>query len=336
MTSTCSVYGLGLRVNRPLAGLGGLAPPANVDVTVSLGSMPPELDGVPALDAQPYYLSDDKDEHERPSLTIERVLGGKFFLCVYADGTTIAIDQSGSTVWATWRHPATIEDAATYLLGPTLGLVLRLRGVVCLHASAVNIGGKAILLAGPSGAGKSSMAAAFVQRGRSVLTEDVAALAEQGGSFEVQAGYPRVRLWSPSVHGLFGAPDALPLLTTTWDKRFLDLSGANAGFQPQPLPVGGIYLLGPRSTEPRLQRLAEREAMVQLVANTYANHLLTPAMRAHEFDVLARLVRIAPVYMLHPVDDLAAIGRLCQLIEDNSLQGSSRGATSSLSRADVI
>jgi hypothetical protein len=146
----------------------------------------------------------------------------------------------------------------------------------------------------------------------------------------VQAGYPRVRLWSAAVQGLFGAPDALPLLTPNWDKRFLDLSCAHAGFESQPLPVGGIYLLGPRSTAPRLQRLAAREALVQLVANTYATHLLTPAMRAHEFDVLARLVQVVPVYLLHPLDDLTAIGQLCQLIEDNCLQDSSRGTASSV------
>ena len=318
-----------------LPGLAGLSPPASIDVSMSLEFMPPELNDLSSIDAQPYYQSEDRDAQQRPLLTIERVLGGKFFLCTYADGTVIAIDQGGGAVWATWGHPATIEDAATYLLGPTLGLVLRLRRVVCLHASAVNVGGTAILVAGPAGAGKSSLAAAFVRRGLSVLTEDVAALAEHSGSFKVHAGYPRVRLWAGSVDGLFGAPDALPLLTPNWEKRFLDLSGANAGFERQPLPVEGIYLLGPRSTASRLQRLTQREAMVQLVANTYANHLLTAELRAHEFDVLARLVQTVPVYLLQPIDDLAAIDQTCELIEVNCQQRASLGPTSSRATADV-
>src|SRR5215469_301127 len=65
-------------------------------------------------------------------------------------------DQAGAEVRARWAAASTFEDAVTYLLGPVLGFVLRLRGRTCLHASAVAVGGQAIALAGSSGAGKST------------------------------------------------------------------------------------------------------------------------------------------------------------------------------------
>jgi dephospho-CoA kinase len=58
-----------------------------------------------------------------------------------------------------------------------------LRGVVCLHASAVAIGDEAIALLGPAGSGKSTTAAAFAERGYSVLAEDVVTLDDRGDHF---------------------------------------------------------------------------------------------------------------------------------------------------------
>src|SRR5262249_22183040 len=144
----------------------------------------------------------------------------------------------------------TLEDTATYLLGPVLGFILRLRGVTCLHASAVAICDQAIAILGPAGAGKSTTAASFARAGYKVLTDDIVALDERGDAFLVQPAYPRVRLWSESVNALFGTEDALPLLTPTWDKRYLDLQANISCFQEHPLPLAAIYLLDKRSSDP--------------------------------------------------------------------------------------
>ena len=54
---------------------------------------------------------------------------------VYADGTHFVVNQEGTTIWAGWPTTSTLEATFIYLLGPILGFVLRLRGVVSLHAS---------------------------------------------------------------------------------------------------------------------------------------------------------------------------------------------------------
>jgi hypothetical protein len=64
----------------------------------------------------------------------------------------------------------------TMLQGRLMAYLLRQRGCLPLHASAVAIDGQAILFLGESGAGKSTTAAAFYSRGHSVLADDVGAV----------------------------------------------------------------------------------------------------------------------------------------------------------------
>ena len=72
-----------------------------------------------------------------------------------------------------WADALTDADAASYLAGYVLAFVLRLRGSVPLHASAVAIDGRALLFVGDSWAGKSSTAAAFSILGYPVLADDI-------------------------------------------------------------------------------------------------------------------------------------------------------------------
>src|SRR5690349_20774404 len=81
------------------------------------------------------YASAETNAAGRPLLTVARVRGGTFFWLRYADGTEFVVDREGAGVWMRWPPPWTLDDVATYLLGPVLGFVLRLRGTTCLHAS---------------------------------------------------------------------------------------------------------------------------------------------------------------------------------------------------------
>jgi hypothetical protein len=239
---------------------------------------------------------------------------------LYRDGTQFIVDCQGTQLWATWPDDLTLEDTATYLLGPVLGFVLRLREVTCLHASAVAIDGKAIAFLGAAGAGKSTTVAAFAKMGYPVLSDDVVALVDKGDRFEVQPAYPRIRLWSESVDALYHAPDALPRIVPThptWDKRYLDLTQAGYHFQPQPLPLAAIYVFGERCDRvdaPLVETISERERLINLVANTYTNYLLDKSLRAKEFEVLKRLLTHVPIQRLIPHSDAIYLPKLCDII----------------------
>ena len=323
MTCSHSVYGLGIQVNVPIAGLAGLKAPPQVDVEISLGSMPPFLAAIPRDEWLEHYVGSDEGERGEPGNRYWRRSGGDYFRIEYVDGTVIVVNAQGSRVWAVSPQSATVEDTATYLLGPTLGFVLCLRGITCLHASAIAIADRAVALVGPTGSGKSSTAAAFARLGCPVLTDDVLALVDEGSFFTAQPAYPRVRLWPTSAESLFGSVDALPRITPGWDKRFLDLNGPRYRFQHRPLPLAAIYFLDERSADPvapRIKAVGAREGLMSLVANSYATNLLDKPMRAKEFPVLGRLVESIPLRRVTPSADFGRITEACELITDDFLQ----------------
>jgi hypothetical protein len=252
-----------------------------------------------------------------PNLRVGLFPGGEHFGFFYGDGVRFVVEWSGREVWAAWPENYSLEDACTYLLGPVMGFVLRLRDVVCLHASAVALSDRAIALVGLPGAGKSTTAAAFASAGFPVLSDDIVALADNGPQFFVQPGYPRVNLWPDSVRRLFGSEDALPRITPTWEKRYLTLGQNGHHFASSPLPLGAIYILDSRDsslTAPIIEGVPGKEAFMELVANTYVNYLLDQNMRRREFDVLGRVVSEIPVRRVCPQAEPSGIFTLCEAI----------------------
>ncbi|HLZ11432.1 MAG TPA: hypothetical protein VKP58_02490 [Candidatus Acidoferrum sp.] len=256
-----------------------------------------------------------------PAFFLKELGGGAFYRLLYGDGTEFVVDANGERVWGNCPEPLTIEDLATYLLGPVMGFVLRKRGVTPLHASAVCLGDVAVAICGDAGAGKSTTAAALALRGAPAVCEDIAAIEENRGHFFVQPGYPRVCLWPDAVEKLLGTADALPNLTPTWNKKYLALDGARARFAKKKARLGAVYLLGERAGDaraPRLEEISGREALLALVQNTYMNALLTKAQRAEEFELLSRFVSRVPCKRAIPHRDAAKIGELCELIEKDA------------------
>ena len=345
------VYGLRVGATDPLPGLpsaSGHPPFAALDIVLHWGRLPPEsVSG--ARTWHRTYTSDETDEKGRPIFVLDRSESAHPVLrLVYADDTRFWLTDQASEVWAWWPEALTPEDASTYLLGPVLGYVLRLRGLHVLHASAVSLapsGGDAsnnrlpgaLAMVGPPGAGKSTMAAAFARRGHGVLTEDVCALCEGGsgcrdgfgqgdvarrevdtapGEVDVLPGYPLIRLWPDSVEMLCGSPEVLPLLTPTWDKRYLALGGEGPEFLHESLPLRAIVLLAPRegSGAPRVEPVPPAEALIHLVGNTYKNLLLDRDQRVSEFRFLHRLLARIPVWRAVPHTDPAHLDALVDLL----------------------
>ena len=289
-----SAFGLSLAANGPIPGLIPQAIPSRPDIRVWLHGNP-RLSDCAAGAEKRYYVSDDA-EAGVPALQVWKTFDGAHFRLRYADDTEFLVAATGREVWAIAQDASTLEDMATYLLGPIIGFAMRLRGVTCLHASVVAVGDRAIALAGPAGAGKSTAAACFAAMGHAVLADDIAALVEHDDVVHVQPAYPQLRLWPDSVAMLYGTPDALPRLTPTWDKRALLLSQHGA-FQQQSLPLRAVYVLGQQGDHPTtaIEDVSGAHRLLALLANTYVGYLLDATMRHQEFETLARLAATVPV-----------------------------------------
>jgi hypothetical protein len=319
LNSQYTVFGLLLRSNRKIPGLiPDHASSNSPDVEIHLGLSPVATDGLPDELEELIYASPYLVDSGEPALRIRKIANGAFLRLDYFDQTQFWLDAKGTSVWAKWPASQSLEDVATYLLGPVLGLLLRLRGVPCLHASAVVFGNSTIAFAGSEGRGKSTTAAALASRGHAVISDDIVALLDSEGSVLVYPAYPYLSLWPESVKMLYGSEKQLPSFSANYDKRQLLPKQNRMRFQEKPMPLGAVFLLGERVADtaaPFIETLPAGDLLVALVANSYATNMLDTNMRAREFKLLGRLVTTVPVLRLRPHEDGSRIGRLCDLIE---------------------
>src|SRR5271165_2476436 len=128
-------YGLGLQADAPLAGLPIQSEVQSTDVRIHLKGESAFPSANSASPDELLYSSSDIDELGCPHLRVAAFAGGKYIGFFYSDGARFAVGREGNEIWADWPENRTLEDACTYLIGPVIAFVLRLRGITCLHAS---------------------------------------------------------------------------------------------------------------------------------------------------------------------------------------------------------
>lgn len=200
-----------------------------------------------------------------------------------------------------------------FILGMGLGLLLRQRGHLVLHASAVEIEGSATAFLGWKGIGKSTMAAALYERGHGIVTDDVLALDFGGAkSLVVLPAFPQLKLWPEAAAAVGNVPDALPRLGLRLEKRS---RRAERRFPQKPLPLKCIYVLA-TGPAPGIEPLQPRDAFVELVGQSYLVRSLrsTSAASLH-FRQCTQLVNCVSIRLLKTNRSLAALPDLAQMVE---------------------
>jgi hypothetical protein len=206
-------------------------------------------------------------------------------------------------------------DCAGHLMGAVFGLLLHQRGEIILHASAVLIGGNAILFCGRSGLGKSTLAAALCLRGHPLVADDICAI-----SFDADA-HPRVSTHSRQLKLAADAAAAF------------GFAGRDAPNAPQRLnkyqidppveidqtefPVGGIYILRPYGQHgPEIQPTTSAEALRLLQRNAYRPGIVKhTGQTARYFEAAAMMARKVGVFRLAQARDLSRLPATADLIE---------------------
>jgi hypothetical protein len=231
------------------------------------------------------------------------------------------IAPRGEALWAAWSSDVDERGVLATTLGPVLGWALRMRGILCLHAGVVAVGQKAVALVGPSGAGKSTLVAALTARGLSVLTDDFVTVAPGPGGVLVHPGVPEVRLSLSTAGAVTGGRDGAVLWAG--DKLRLPLFDDQARFRfhEEPLPLGGVYLLGPRTPRrtPQVTPCPRGRALAALALNRYPPLLPVDRDRERrELGELAVLVGATPVRTVDPPDNLARLDALCDAVLEDA------------------
>ncbi len=310
------LYGLSIELTPDVDGLPCLATADSPDLRIQLSQEAPSFLDPEPLASPPWYVGPYMDSQGRPELIIHRFPDGAYQMR-YTDGITFHIADTLDEIHGWWQSPREIGDAVGYLLGPVLGLVLRLRGRICLHASGVIINHRAILFVGSEGAGKSTTAAALIARGHTFLTDDIAPLEQTNDGFVVHPGVPRIFLEPKSVQGLDVSPESALKLSATWDKTYVECLPNSQNWPSIPFPLHMVCVLnrGSAYRQVATKKLAGYEAMSTLLPHSYATRTLGVGQRAEELQFFSELLTAVPLCELRIPDDFSRMQELCDAIE---------------------
>ena len=242
-------FAFGLRIRSalelPELAAGGDGEP---DVIVRVGDVPDALSDATPVGRHGWATPD--------SFLFEAVGVGRYLV---SDGAEIVVEPAAGT------EPAHVR---TYLLGSALGALCYQRGLIPLHANALDVGGRVIALAGASGAGKSTLAAHLSRRGYRMMGDDVCALSFEADGVMVWPGVRRFKLWSDALTAFGQDTGGLEKVIDGRDKYVLPHDREEA---PRPAPFHALYLLARAAPGEcgDIRPLGAATAFEGLVANTY-------------------------------------------------------------------
>lgn len=229
---------------------------------------------------------------------------GRFRIC---DGSEIVVDPFPG---------APDRNVRLFLLGSAFGALLHQRGLLPLHANAVEIDGRAIAFMGPSGAGKSTLAAWFHDQGYKVIADDVCVvrMGEDERAYALP-GLPRLRLWEDALDATRRDVDEFERSfagADDWNK--FDVPIAESAASNAQVELGALFVLN-EGADLRIERIDGVQAADAVFANTYRGSYLVPAKgEQNHWLATVRLVRSTPVYALERARGFERMGEDCRRI----------------------
>lgn len=203
------------------------------------------------------------------------------------------------------------------LLGPVMSLLLHQRGQLVLHASAVEVAGRAVAFMGGRGWGKSTQAAILESRGHGIISDDLTAVNVKENGCTVIPGFPWLKLWPDTIASLGQTAEGTHQLHPLVDKRG---RWATRQSSRKPLPLRRIYLLS-KGAVPEIETCARQDALTEIMRHwkgaEFGEALLRTTNISAFFAKCATLVKNIAMYRLKRPASLSALPEVTDLVEDH-------------------
>jgi hypothetical protein len=207
------------------------------------------------------------------------------------------------------------------LLGEIFSLWLELRGVCMIHASSMVINDEAIAFLSVSKGGKSSLAAAFMQKGYKLLTDDLLPVENRNDRFVARPGYPAMRMWPDQAEYFFGdyenlkcvQPDSLKL-------RIPAGPGGFGTFCPEEKLLKVMYVPERRSSgnDISIKPVSKKNAFFHLLRNSYSAGIVEAlCLHPQRMHFFARMAMQVPVRELTYPEGYDHLSRVVDAVLDD-------------------
>lgn len=203
------------------------------------------------------------------------------------------------------------------ILGPVFGLLLHLRGLLVLHASALVLEAGAVILLGDKGAGKSTTAAAMIAADLKLMSDDLVVIRhDDAGQFTVLPSFPQLKLtektmsaFAQSRVGPSAGPHAL------LGKHILALPDS---FSNAPASAATAVVLR-RGAAASISDLSKPEALNAILKFSYASRYdltkLSKSIAARHLSLCAQFVAAVRVGLLTVPSEISELGSAVALLK---------------------
>ena len=227
-------------------------------------------------------------------------------------------------------HGGDDEDLTIFFVGPVVATLLQMRGVLTLHAAALEMDAGAVLLIGSSGTGKSTLVAALVERGHALLADDLTGLAPAAGNVLALPAFPRMRLWADAMPAAERCQRVRQNLEQYWKPA--------AKFATAPRPVCAAFVLESHNRAVfDIKPVPPSRAFWTLWEHTYRKRLLDAlGQRQRHYRTGMALARDVPLMRVRRPDRPFRLAELADRIEAHIAGVFSPGASPRRSPADPV
>jgi hypothetical protein len=272
---------------------------------------PEEVDRDWVSDASSRLMEErfDDETEAAPARTIDAHEGVGYRL--YARHFGLArISWSGDSVLC--APPAGMADWSwqRFLVGRVLPWASVLQGYEALHASAVEIDGRAAAFIGPTGWGKTSLALRLVASGAGFVADDVLALEPTEAGLTAHPG---------STLACVRPAEQEVIPSSTWERlgKVLGHSGKTYLAVPAsqgPLPLGAVFFLS-GGDGPPLEPMPSPDPRL-LLSSTFVFGIQRPERLQRQLDVCAAIANRVQAYRLRVTAGLDA-GALAEVVSSH-------------------
>ena len=188
------------------------------------------------------------------------------------------------------------------LLGTVLSFWLEWQQRPALHASAAVIDGQAVGFMATNKGGKSSLAAALMQQGHPLLTDDILVLTP-GAPTLAHPGFPQMRMWPEQAAHFVPDVDALDTVHPYIEKKRVPVGeqGIDGAFCDKSRPLAVLYIPDRRDDVDviAIEPMSQSRALLSIVQESFVSTLIAAAgWHGKRLNLLSDVVKAVPVRRL--------------------------------------
>jgi hypothetical protein len=213
------------------------------------------------------------------------------------------------------------DDVCAYLLGTVFGILCYQRGVVPLHASAIDAADGFVAFVGHPGAGKSTLAAALARRGHQVIADDVCYVrVDDNGVVRAWPGVNRIRLRDDAMAVFGGHGSGVQRERRAHNKYRIPIRPAPSSMKPRRLRRVYALEAAPDAGAANVSQICGVAALEVLMQNVYRLNLAAyMGYKPTAFVVCAAAARDVSVFRFSRRREFDALDETVRALENHLL-----------------